>query len=44
MWRVDGSVIEISSLFTLFNRLKVVIIQYNSIKLVSRTWEYSCSV
>jgi hypothetical protein len=28
MWRVDGSVIEITSLFTLFNRLKVVIKQY----------------
>jgi hypothetical protein len=44
MWRVDGSVIEIMSLFTLFSRLKVVIKQYKSIKLVSRTWEYNSSV
>jgi hypothetical protein len=44
MWHVVGSVIEIMSLFTLFNRLKVVIKQYKSIKLVSRIWEYSSSV
>jgi hypothetical protein len=44
MWRVDGMVIEITSLFTLFNRSKVVIKQYKSIKLVRRTWEYSSSV